>query len=83
MQLVVDPNGRVRCVYDEAIDLRQIGRLAVCRGSLVEPNDQALWSADLAPVGGPCLGPFRHRSDALKAERQWLDANWLTRSPSA
>ena len=31
----------------------------------------------MASVGGPVLGPFPHRSEALTAERQWLKSNWL------
>ncbi len=31
---------------------------------------------DLSPVGGPVLGPFRLRSQALAAEQAWLDG-WL------
>ena len=79
MQLVIKPNGLVRCVYDETIDLRQLGRLSVQRGSTVEPNDAGNWFADLAIVNGPMLGPFDHRSEALEAERQWLECHWLTR----
>ena len=30
-----------------------------------------------APVGGPVLGPFDRRSEALEAERAWLEAHWL------
>ena len=80
MQLVIKPNGHVRCVYDETIDLRQLGQLSVQRGSKVEPDDAGTWFADLAFVNGPTLGPFQRRSEALAAERDWLDHHWLTRS---
>lgn len=79
MQLVFLPNGQVRCVYDEAIDLQQLGRLSVQRGSSVEPNESGRWIADLTVVNGPKLGPFDRRSEALAAEREWLEAHWLTR----
>lgn len=79
MQLVIKPNGHVRCVYDEAIDLRQLGQLSVQRGSTVEPDDAGNWFADLAIVDGPTLGPFMLRSGALTAEREWLESHWLTR----
>jgi hypothetical protein len=69
MDLVVDPDGTVRCVYDEAIDLAALGALSIARASHVEPDASGRWLADLAPVGGPVLGPF--------AERAWLDARWM------
>jgi hypothetical protein len=34
----------------------------------------------MSPVHGPVLGPFPSRSDALTAERQWLEAHWLTQA---
>ncbi len=78
MQLVVYPDGALECVYDEAIDLHALGHASILRGSLVEPNKTGEWSADLSPVSGPVLGPFSKRSDALAAERAWLEANWLS-----
>lgn len=73
MLLVVDPQGKSRCLYDEAIDLVVLGDLAIQRASHVEPDANGLWWADLAPVGGPTLGPFSKRSDALTAEQVWLE----------
>jgi len=78
MQLVVQTNGTLRCLYDEAIDLAEFGPMSIARASHVEPDDAGRWLADLSPVAGPLLGPFERRSDALDAELAWLDANWLT-----
>jgi hypothetical protein len=78
MQLVVGPSGTVRCLYGEAIDLKQIGQVDVRRGSHVEPLAGGQWSADLSPVGGPMLMGFATRSEALSAEEAWLIAHWLT-----
>ena len=72
MELVVDDGGDVRCIYDEGIDLREIGRLTITRASHVEPDSHGNWWADMGPVGGPVLGPFRSRSEALGAEREFL-----------
>lgn len=83
MQLVIDPTGEVRCVYDEALPLAELGRLTIARGSHVEPDPAGLWTADLSPVGGPLLGPFATRSAALDAEREWLEHNWLSHGASA
>ena len=80
MQLIIDPRGTVRCVYDEAINLAALGKLLIARGSHVEPTSDGRWTADLSPVLGPALGPFFARSEALHAERLWLEANWLTSS---
>jgi hypothetical protein len=77
MELHISPTGQVRCLYGEAIDLSQLGTLSIARGSHVEPADDGRWTADMGPVGGPVLGPFPHRSEALAAERQWLNAHWL------
>ncbi len=88
MQILIQPNGGVRCVYDEAINLSALGRVQISRGSHVEPDEDGRWFADMAVVLGPRLGPFALRSDALNAERDWLESHWLsnrhenvTRSP--
>ena len=78
MQLVIDPAGDMRCVYDETLPLADFGRLTIVRGSFVEPTDDGHWTADLSPVGGPLLGPFETRSEALSAERDWLEQHWLS-----
>ena len=78
MQLVIQYDGTLRCLYGETLDLSQFGQLMIRRGSHVEPDAQGLWRADMAPAGGPVLGPFPRRSDALAAEEAWLSAYWLT-----
>ena len=79
MQLLIDPGGQVRCLYEEAIDLTTLGSPTISRASHVEPDGQGNWWADLGPVQGPRLGPYPLRSEALQAERIWLESNWLTR----
>jgi len=78
MQLLIEPSGRIRCVYGETIDLSVLGPMKIRRASRVEPNASGRWSADLTPVGGPVLGPYSSRGEALAAENDWLDVNWLT-----
>ncbi len=78
MQMVIHPDGSLRCLYDEQIDLSAFGRLSISRASHVEPDQEGRWLADLSPVAGPCLGPFDRRRDALDAERVWLEANRLS-----
>ena len=77
MQLVVHPNGHVQCLYDESVDLLALGKLRITRASQVEPDADGTWIADLSPVDGPKFGPFERRSQALRAERQWLEQHWL------
>lgn len=72
VELVVDAGGDVRCIYDEGIDLRELGALKITRASHVEPDSDGNWLADMGPVGGPVMGPFGTRSEALAAERAWL-----------
>ncbi len=80
MELRIDPAGRVTGLYSEAIDLSSLGEVSIRRASHVEPNAQGQWLADLSPVGGPVLGPFRLRSEALSAEVGWLETHRIFRS---
>jgi hypothetical protein len=79
MELVVGCDGVARCIYHEALDLRELGKLQITRASHVEPDSDGNWCADMRPSGGPVLGPFRSRSEALGAEREWL----IRRQPEA
>jgi hypothetical protein len=81
MEVVVDGGGDVRCIYDEVLDLREIGKLQITRASHVEPDIDGFWWADMRPVDGPVLGPFRSRTEALRAERGWLASCRVRRSP--
>jgi len=83
MELRVEPGGLVRCVYAEAIDLAALGVLVIRRASHVEPDEEGRWVVDLAPVGGPRLGPYPLRSAALQAEHAWLEEHWLARPREA
>ena len=80
MQVVISQSGSVQCVYDEAINLASLGPLVISRGSQVEPDAGGQWQADLFPVGGPVLGGFARRSEALVAEKEWLEQHWLGNS---
>jgi hypothetical protein len=80
MDLIIAPGGLVRAIYAEAIPLEVLGRVRIERASHVEPDDEGLWFADLGPVGGPVLGPFALRGDALAAEVTWLERHWLAPS---
>jgi hypothetical protein len=77
MQIIVAPSGAARAIYSEEIDLSVLGPVQIRRASFVEPDEQGRWHADLRPIGGPVLGPFSRRSEALDAERVWLETHWL------
>lgn len=77
MQIVITSGGAIRCIYGEEIDLTALGSPAISRASHVEPDPRGRWLVDLSPVGGPQLGPYPVRSEALDAEREWLQRHWL------
>ena len=82
MQLRILPDGTIRCIYSEEIDLALLGPIRIQRASHVEPDERGQWHTDLGPVGGPTLGPFTRRSDALAAEEAWLLEHWLDHGAS-
>jgi len=87
MKMTFEVDGRVKFIYDDTLAAvaTEIGRVSVARASHVEPACQFFhdvrdgWAADMGPVGGPILGPFATREEALLAERVWLVANDLPR----
>ena len=77
MQLVIEPEGKVRAIYSEDIPLETLGRPRIVRASVVEPDEDGCWHADLRLLLGPVLGPFACRSQAVAAEVAWLEEHWL------
>jgi hypothetical protein len=77
VNLVVDPDGKVRAIYSEEIPLGTLGRPTIFRASIVEPDGEGRWHADLRLLLGPMLGPFACRSEAVAAEVAWLERHWL------
>ncbi|HEV3300768.1 MAG TPA: hypothetical protein VG055_14055 [Planctomycetaceae bacterium] len=75
MELFIAPTGQVRYLYGEELDLVSLGLLTIRRASHVEPTDGGRWTADLSPIGGPTLGPFDQRSQALAAETRWIEGH--------
>jgi hypothetical protein len=72
LSIAVKPDGSLHFIYDDRLaDLLDEGDAVTTRASYVEPAVGG-WTADLAPVSGPVLGPFKLRETALAAEYAWL-----------
>ena len=78
MSLIVRPDGSVRMIYSDDLAplAAALGEATTRRASDVEPCGSG-WTADMARVGGPLLGPFDKRQAALDAEREWLEQQGL------
>lgn len=66
-------------VYDD--DLRflfSLGDTKINKASHVLPEGTSFF-ADLAPSGGPKIGPFDRRNDAIKGEQAWLNHQMRTK----
>lgn len=75
IDLQVGTDGSVDFIYnDAAVEILEEGESTVVRASHVEPCAGG-WSADMGPSGGPVLGPFRTRQQALDEEVEWLKQN--------
>lgn len=78
MKFVIAQDGSVRAIYSDQMQALLDGaglRGETRRASHVEPNASGLWEADMSPVGGPVLGPFVTRAQALTEEVAWLEAH--------
>ena len=81
--IFVSPDGTVEFLYEDGLrPLLGLGPATITRASHVEPTADGRWTADLSPRGGPLLGPFTLRQDALDAERIWLEAHRLGTRPA-
>ena len=76
-------DGKITFIYDDVmLPFLSLGKADVRRASHVEPivvHGAVKWQADLAPSGGPILGPFDTKRQALDAEVEWLNDNVLCR----
>lgn len=77
----ISPKGTIAFIYQDTLrPLLTAGKATIRRASHVEPTPDGQWTADLTPVGGPILGPYLTRVEALTAETDWLTQHWLRRS---
>lgn len=76
MLVKVDTTGTMQFIWNDTLrPLFDAGAGSISRASNVEPNANGEWEADLSPVGGPKLGPFKERQVALDSEVAWLEKN--------
>lgn len=76
MTIIIDEGGNARFIYSDELAevLAETGEARTVRASHVEPCAGG-WSADMSPVGGPRLGPYKTRHEALEEEKKWLERN--------
>ncbi|MBI3352652.1 MAG: hypothetical protein HY036_08740 [Nitrospirae bacterium] len=77
MIITFTTDGTAQAIYTEQIALNELGKVTHTRASHVEPDENGEWVADLSLVGGPKLGPFKRRSEAIKREIKWLETNYF------
>ncbi len=77
MVIRVYPDGIIRALHDDRLNLADIGRFCVARASWVEPDPNGKWWVDLDNSRGPILGPYSIRAEALRAEVAWLERHRL------
>ncbi len=77
MQIVIAKDGTVRHIYSDELAelLGGNGEARTVRASHVEPDGSGGWTADMSPMDGPLLGPFKTRREALEEEVKWLEAH--------
>ena len=74
--IIVDDAGNLRFIYSDGMrEALDVGEAKIKRASHVEPDAAGDWRADMSAVGGPVLGPFGRRDEALAAEVAWLEAH--------
>jgi hypothetical protein len=77
MRLVINTTGTTQTVASDDLSfVDSLGDCDVRRASHVEAvkhDGKSMWETDLFPVGGPVLGPFQTRTEALQKEVEWLD----------
>ena len=83
MVVAFDKEGNATFVHsDEAMRMMMPimkGKPDIRRVSRVEADEDGNFWADLAPVGGPKLGPFPpdQYKEAIRREVEWLEKNYI------
>lgn len=74
----IEDDGTAVAIYSDDIrPLLKKGEAEIIRASHVEPEGDK-WRVDLTPIGGPVLDRlYELRQDALDAEVEWIENNYL------
>lgn len=73
--ILIDQDGDLEFIWDDELAfVLAEGKADIRRASQVEPVGSQ-WEADMSPSGGPSLGLFDLRQDAIAAEITWLQDN--------
>lgn len=87
LDVFISPDGTMQFVHSDDLSIALLGNdfseATTKRASHVEPDGNGGWTADLGPVSGPLLGPFRTRTEALDAELTWLAEEMTKRTLEA
>ena len=86
--ILIENDGTLRFLYDYTSEkgklfsdeLIKYGTSNIERRSHINPKvteNGVKFFVDLAPSGGPELGPFETREIAIEAEIEWINNNWL------
>lgn len=70
-------HGEVVFIFEDHHPMMELGPATIQRASHVEPTEDAMWQADMKPMGGPKLMPTTSREQSLLLERAWLQRNTL------
>ncbi len=70
-------NGRIQYIYNEDLNINNIGKVDIKRASRVEPDKDGKWYVDLSLIGGKKINGFNKRSEAIKYEIDWIEKNIL------
>ena len=73
-------NGEAVFIYEDGHPLLGLGRSVIKRASHVEPDEDGMWVADMAPMGGGLLSSQAIRARALRLEIIWLESHILDMS---
>lgn len=72
--LIFTADGRGCCLYTEAINLSDLGKLTVSRATVIEFDNKAQYWRVLDPDGFPMFNA-PSRQECLEWERRYLNAN--------